>query len=188
MVAALMKPWLAARYRVKKTRWFRVESAIFLFTRRVLAYFRVNPAKKLQSTQFFLSGAPVLIHRPVNLGLTRGNRKGGGGGRQRKIGDFSFRGILQPTTFLHSFFSFPSVAQPARISILGRQLQQRHPSASPAGEYIHWLIYTHIYIYVCTRCIHKKIHTYIYMCIYLSIHIYVYMYIYIYVYIHVYIN
>jgi len=39
------EPYLAARYREKKTRWFRVESAIFLFTRRVLAFFGVNPAK-----------------------------------------------------------------------------------------------------------------------------------------------
>jgi len=54
-----------------------VESAIFLFTRRVLAYFRVNPSKRFNQP-VFLSGAPVLIHRRVNLGLTRGNRKGVG--------------------------------------------------------------------------------------------------------------
>jgi len=43
---------LAARYREKKTRGFRVESAIFLF-KRVLAFFRVNPAKSLINRFFF---------------------------------------------------------------------------------------------------------------------------------------
>jgi len=68
---------LAAKYLEKKTRRFRVESAMFLFTRRVLAFFRVNPAKIFNQPDFFLSGAPALIHRRVNLGFTRGNRKGG---------------------------------------------------------------------------------------------------------------
>jgi len=44
---------LAARYFEKKTRWFRVELAIFLFTRRVLAFFWVNPAKRFNQPDFF---------------------------------------------------------------------------------------------------------------------------------------
>jgi len=44
---------LAARYLEKKTRGFRVESAIFVFTRRVLVFFRVNPAKKINQPEFF---------------------------------------------------------------------------------------------------------------------------------------
>jgi len=44
-----------------------VESAIFLFTRQVLAFFRVNPDKSFDQPDFFLSGAPVLINNRVNL-------------------------------------------------------------------------------------------------------------------------
>ena len=39
-----------------------------------------------------------MINRRVNLGLTRGNRDGGGAKIIKKIEEFSFRGILQPTT------------------------------------------------------------------------------------------
>jgi len=66
-----------------------VESAIFLFTRRVLAFFRVNPAKVLINP-IFLIGAPGLINRRVNLGLTRGNREGGGGKKIKKSESFLF--------------------------------------------------------------------------------------------------
>jgi len=69
---------LAARYLEKKIRWFRVESAIFLFTRRVLAFFSGKPGYKFWSTRSFLYWAHVLINHRVNLGWTRGNRKGGG--------------------------------------------------------------------------------------------------------------
>jgi len=48
-VVGCMIPW-------KKTRWFRVESAIFLFTRRVLAFFRVNPAKSFNQPNFLNLG------------------------------------------------------------------------------------------------------------------------------------
>jgi len=44
-----------------------VELAIFLFTRRVLAFFRVNPAKSFNQPDF-LSGALGLIDRRVILG------------------------------------------------------------------------------------------------------------------------
>jgi len=57
----------AARYLEKKTRRFRVESAIFLFTRRVLAFFRVNPARSFNQPDFFF-GALGLINRRVILG------------------------------------------------------------------------------------------------------------------------
>jgi len=42
----------------------------------MLPCFRVNRLK-VSINPFFLSGAPVLIHRRVNIGSTRGNRKGG---------------------------------------------------------------------------------------------------------------
>jgi len=47
---------LAARHREKKTRFFRVKSAIFLFTRRGLAIFRVNPAKSFNQPDLFYPG------------------------------------------------------------------------------------------------------------------------------------
>jgi len=80
---------LAARYLEKKTRWFRVESAIFRFTRRVLAFFRVNPATVLINPIFFirracfdqLSGQPRVIP---------GKLEGGGHENNQKIGEFSF--------------------------------------------------------------------------------------------------
>jgi len=73
-----------------------VESAICIFARRVLPFF--GPTRlKVAISPIFLSGAPVLINRRVNLGLTRGNREGG---REEnlKIGELSVRGILQSTT------------------------------------------------------------------------------------------
>jgi len=85
---------LAARYREKKTRRFRVESAIFLFTRRVLALFRVNPAKSFKSTQFFKSGALVFYQSSGQPRVNPGKQEGG---MQKKSGEFSFRGISQPT-------------------------------------------------------------------------------------------
>ena len=60
-------------------------------------FFSGKPGWKFQSTQFVLSGA-LIINGRVNLGSTRGNRKGGGCKKIKKIGEFSFRGILQPTT------------------------------------------------------------------------------------------
>jgi len=99
---------LAARYREKKTRWFRVKSAIFRFTRRVLAFFRVNPATSFNSTQFlyperlFLSNVGSTSGKPGETG------KGGGGfEKNRNIGEFSFRGILQPTTATIRFSTLP---------------------------------------------------------------------------------
>jgi len=74
-----------------------VESAIFLFTRRVLAFFRVNPAKSFNRPDFsyperlfcFIIGS--ISGEPGETG--KGGRK-----KNQKFGEFSFRGILQPTT------------------------------------------------------------------------------------------
>jgi len=88
---------LAARYLEKKTRRFRVESAIFLFTRRVLAFFRVNPAKSFNQPNLFNPGRLFYQssgHPRVNLG----KQERGGVKKIKKIGEFYFRGILQPTT------------------------------------------------------------------------------------------
>jgi len=60
-------------------------------------FFRVNSASSFNQPDFFIRSA-CLIHRRVNLGLTRRNRKGGGAKKIEKNGEFSFRGILQPTT------------------------------------------------------------------------------------------
>jgi len=74
-----------------------VESAIFLFTQRVLAFFRVNPANIFNQLDFFY---PERLFRSI-IGSTSGEpgETGmGGGEKNQKIGEFSFRGILQPTT------------------------------------------------------------------------------------------
>jgi len=66
----------------------------FLFNRRVLAFFRVNPAKSLNQSIYFESGALDFINRRVNPG----KQEEGGCKKNRKIGEFSFRGISRPTT------------------------------------------------------------------------------------------
>jgi len=73
-----------------------VESAIFLFTRRVLAFFRVNPAKSFNQPDFFYPER--LIGSIVGSSSGEPGKQEGGGRQQKKIGEFSFRGILQPTT------------------------------------------------------------------------------------------
>jgi len=88
---------LAARYREKKTRLFRVESAIFLFTRRVLAFFRVNPAKRFNQPDFFIRSA-CFDQSSGQPRVNTGKQEGGGREINQKIGEFFFRGILQPTT------------------------------------------------------------------------------------------
>jgi len=74
-----------------------VESAIFLFTRRVLAFFRVNPAKSFNQPDFFYPGRLFLSIVGSTSGEP-GETGRGGGKKKKKIGEFSFRGILQPTT------------------------------------------------------------------------------------------
>jgi len=68
-----------------------VDSAIFLFTRRVLAFFRVNPAKSFNQPDCFYRERLFLS----TVGSTSGKpgEKGGGGGAkkiQKKVGEFSF--------------------------------------------------------------------------------------------------
>jgi len=60
-------------------------SPFFGYTRLIVL---INP--------IFLSGAPVLINHPVSLGLTRGNRKGGGGAKKTKNRGVFFWGHLAP--------------------------------------------------------------------------------------------
>jgi len=75
-----------------------VESAIFLFTRRVLAFFGVNPAKSCNQPDFFYPERLFLsiVGQPrVNPGK---QERGGERDKNKKIGEFAFRGILQPTT------------------------------------------------------------------------------------------
>jgi len=74
-----------------------VESAIFLFTRRVLAFFRVNPAESFNQPNFFYPGRLFLSIVGSSLGKP-GETGTGGRENNRKIGEFSFRGILQSTT------------------------------------------------------------------------------------------
>jgi len=74
-----------------------VELAIFLFTRRVLALFRVNPAKVFNQPNF-LSGALVYKHQSSGQPGVNPGKQEGGVHKKIKIGEFSFRGILQPTT------------------------------------------------------------------------------------------
>jgi len=74
-----------------------VESAIFLFTRRVLAFFWVNPAKSFNQPNFLNPGRLCLSIVGSSSGKP-GETGTGGREENRKIGEFSFRGILQPTT------------------------------------------------------------------------------------------
>jgi len=74
-----------------------VESAIFLFTRRVLAFFRVYPAESFNQPDFcnpgrlFLSIVGSTSGKPGETGR-------GGGQKNKKNACFLFKGILQPTT------------------------------------------------------------------------------------------
>jgi len=74
-----------------------VESAIFLFTRRVLAFLRVNPAKSFYQPNFFNPGRLCLSIVGSSSGKP-GETGTGGRKKNQKIGEFSFRSILQPTT------------------------------------------------------------------------------------------
>jgi len=75
-----------------------VELAMFLFTRRVLAFFRVNPAKRSNQPNYFY---PERLRLSI-VGSTSGKPgeigRGGGVQKNKNIGEFLFRGILQPTT------------------------------------------------------------------------------------------
>jgi len=75
-----------------------VGSAIFLFTRRVLAFFRVNPAKSFNQPHFLNPGRLFLSIVGSSSGKLRETGTGRREKKSKKIGEFSFRGILQPTT------------------------------------------------------------------------------------------
>jgi len=71
-----------------------VESAIFLFTRRVLTFFRglkvlINPISFIRSACFDLSSGQSRVNP--------GKQEGGGREKNQSMGEFSFRGNLQPT-------------------------------------------------------------------------------------------
>jgi len=74
-----------------------VESAIFLFARRVLAFFRVNSAKGFNQPDFFIRSA-CFDSSSGQPRVNPGKQEGWGAPKKSKIGEFSFRGILQPTT------------------------------------------------------------------------------------------
>jgi len=74
-----------------------VESAIFLFTRQVLAFFRVNPAKSFNQTDFFNRSASF-YQSSGQPRVNPGKQERGGRKKNQNIGEFAFRGILQPTT------------------------------------------------------------------------------------------
>jgi len=65
----------------KETRWFRVESAIFLFTRRVLAFFRGNPANSFNQTDFFY---PARLFSSIIGSISGEPRETGRGGAQKR--------------------------------------------------------------------------------------------------------
>jgi len=63
----------------------------------VLAIFRVNPAKSFNQPNFLNPGRLFLSIVGSSSGKP-GETGTGGPEKNRKIGEFSFRGILQPTT------------------------------------------------------------------------------------------
>jgi len=75
-----------------------VKSAIFLFTRRVLAFFGVNPAKRFNQPDFFLILSAGFDQSSGQPRVNPGKQEEGSPKKIKKIGEFSFRGILQPTT------------------------------------------------------------------------------------------
>jgi len=91
---------LAARYLEKKTRWFRVESAICSIYPARARLFRVNPAKSFNQPDFSFSERLFWSIIGSASGEPGETGRGGGSKKNQNIGEFSFRGILQPTTFL----------------------------------------------------------------------------------------
>jgi len=85
-----------------------------LFTRRVLAFFsRVNPANSFNQPDFVYPARLI----DQSLGQPRvnpGKQEGGGHENNQNIGEFSFRGILQPTT---AFTGIVSAASQAGMSL-----------------------------------------------------------------------
>ena len=75
-----------------------MESAI---SRRVLAFFRVNPAKSFNQPNFFFNPGRLFLSIVGSSSGKSGETGTGGREKNRKIGEFSFRGILQPTTDVH---------------------------------------------------------------------------------------
>jgi len=71
-------------------RFFYLPGACLPFSGKPGYSFLINP--------IFLSGALVLINRRVNSGEPGETGTGGAHKSNRKIGEFSFRGILQSTT------------------------------------------------------------------------------------------
>jgi len=72
---------------------------MFLFTRHVLAFLRVNPAQSVNQPNFFIRSA-CFYQSSGQPRVNPGKQEGGGVHKNRNIGEFSFRGILQPTTLV----------------------------------------------------------------------------------------
>ena len=63
----------------------------------MLAFFQVNPSKSFNQPDFFNPGRLFLSIVGSSSGKPGYTGTGGGREKIRKIGEFSFRGILQPT-------------------------------------------------------------------------------------------
>ena len=63
----------------------------------MLAFFRVNPAKSVNQPDLFIQSA-CFYQSSGQSRVNPGKQEGGGAKKIKKIGEFSFRGILQPTT------------------------------------------------------------------------------------------
>jgi len=116
--------------------------------------------------------------------------------RKSNIGEFSFRGILQPTTH-----SIRAGGEYTLSRYLSRYLSMyvsiyRHTHTHVyayiiyiyinTNKYMHTCIYMHIYVYR-ERCKHTHTHTHIYIYMYMYIYLYVSVYIYVYIYTYIYI-
>jgi len=66
-----------------------VESAILLFTRRVIAFFRVNPAKNINQPDFFIRSA-CFDQSSGQPRVNPGKQEGGGEKKIKKSASFLF--------------------------------------------------------------------------------------------------
>jgi len=100
-----------------------VESAIFLFTRLVLAFLRVNPATIFSQPDFFVRSA-CYDRSSGQPRVNPGKQEGGGGARKKSKNRpvFFSRYILQPTTGMNEHLPVQHI-----LSLKGFCARIHHP-------------------------------------------------------------
>ena len=124
-----------------------MESAIFLFTRCVLAFFRVNPAYSFNQPNYLIRSA--CFHQSSGQPrVNPGKQEGGGAKKIEKIGEFSFRGILQPTTGQESYRGpQPRFLARGRPIVLGLDCKSKEKRGYDTDG---------VAYFICVCCVHMK--------------------------------